>query len=250
MTVGNGMYGGGTQGNISVGIDFDVVQRRINTMSCAEGFTMDAIFRNGSVHCAPMTYGDITSVFPGNGLRGGGATGDIIISVNFSRVQQRQSTMACAHGEFIQGITEAGEVECAIDQDSGGDITSISVGSGLTSINATRGDATINVNYNIVQARVDAACPAGSSIRAIHEDGSVSCELDNDSGGDLTSVSVSNGLIGGGQVGDLTISANTSYLQKRINQQCNTGEYMHEQYTRMDQLCAKLTMTVVVILRL
>ena len=226
VTVGNGMYGGGTQGNISVGIDFDVVQRRINTMSCAEGFTMDAIFRNGSVHCAPMTYGDITSVFPGNGLRGGGATGDIIISVNFSRVQQRQSTMACAHGEFIQGITEAGEVECAIDQDSGGDITSISVGSGLTSINATRGDATINVNYNIVQARVDAACPAGSSIRAIHEDGSVSCELDNDSGGDLTSVSVSNGLIGGGQVGDLTISANTSYLQKRINQQCNTGEYM------------------------
>ena len=59
------MIGGGTQGNVSVEVDFDVVQRRINTMLCAEGFAMDAIFSNGSIHCSPMAYGDITSVFGG-----------------------------------------------------------------------------------------------------------------------------------------------------------------------------------------
>ena len=58
-------------------------------MSCAEGFQMDAIFRNGSIHCARMAYGDITSVFSGDGLTGGGEIGDITIAVNFSRVQQR-----------------------------------------------------------------------------------------------------------------------------------------------------------------
>ena len=78
--------------------DFDVVQRRINTMLCAEGFAMDAIFSNGSIHCSPMAYGDITSVFGGSGLTGGGEIGDINIAVNFSRGNMQSQWNV--HGEF------------------------------------------------------------------------------------------------------------------------------------------------------
>ena len=49
----------------------------------------------------------------------------------------------------MQSITQAGAVECALDLDSGGDITSVAVGHGLTSANATQGDVAINVDYNI-----------------------------------------------------------------------------------------------------
>ena len=198
------------EGNVSVEVDFDVVQRRTNTMSCAEGFSMDAIFRSRSIHCAHDMEHYVR--FSGDGLTGGGEIGDITIAVNFSRVQQRQSSMACAEGEFIQSITQAGAVECALDLDSGGDIASVAVGLGLTGANATQGDVAINVDYNIVQARCFRMLIGIVDSRNTC-DGTVSCELDNDSGGDLTSISVSNGLTGGGQVGDLTISANTSYLQ-------------------------------------
>ena len=61
-------------------------------------------------------------------------------------------------------------------------------------------------------------CPAGSAIRAILTNGTVECELDNDGGGDITSVTVDNGLIGGGDVGDLSMSINTSYIQRRVQQ--------------------------------
>ena len=127
---------------------------------------------------------------------------------------------------YLTALSDNGTFECSPASNTGRTIASVVVGHGLTSANATQGDVAINVDYNIVQARVASVCTSGSSIREIRADGTVSCELDNDSGGDLTSISVSNGLTGGGQVGDLTISANTSYLQKRIIEQCNTGEYI------------------------
>ena len=208
-----------------IGIDFTRVQRRGHVSECPANLLMRGMYQNGSVICQPADQTSF-SIFAGEGLISTNTFANYTIRLDYSKIQRPLSPVQCKTGAFFSGFNTNGTMQCSSITNSGGDITSISVGSGLTSINATRGDATINVNYNIVQARVDAACPAGSSIRAIHEDGSVSCELDNDSGGDLTSVSVSNGLIGGGQVGDLTISANTSYLQKRINQQCNTGEYM------------------------
>ena len=84
----------------------------------------------------------------------------------------------------------------------------------------------VGVDYGIVQYRISSKCPVGSAIRAILTNGTVECELDNDGGGDITSVTVGNGLIGGGDVGDLSMSINTSYIQRRVQQGCDLGKYI------------------------
>ncbi|MBZ0236723.1 MAG: hypothetical protein K8M05_30625 [Deltaproteobacteria bacterium] len=68
------------------------------------------------------------------------------------------------------------------------------------------------------QRRVGATCAAGSSIRAIAADGTVTCEIDDDTnaGGTITGVTAGTGLSGGGTSGSVTVSANTAYLQRRV----------------------------------
>lgn len=55
------------------------------------------------------------------------------------------------------------------------------------------------------QNRVNMICGTGYAIRAINADGSVVCEFDNDSGGDIESVTTGPGLTGGGYSGDITL---------------------------------------------
>ena len=57
----------------------------------------------------------------------------------------------------------------------------------------------------------------------INVDGSVTCEADDDSGGDITSVAVGDGLVGGSMYGDVIVSANMSVLQRRVSAGCTTG---------------------------
>ena len=191
-------------------------------MDCSNGKAIQVIHENGTLGCTDVYDGDITTVTVNDGLLGGGTNGDISLSVDFSTVQMRSASMECASGSYVQSIFANGTVGCKPDENSGGDITSITVSTGLTG-SATSGDASLGIDYNTVQQRVGSSCTAGSSIRVINNDGTVECELDNDSGGDITSVIASNGLIGGGQVGALSISANTSYLQKRIINSCDVG---------------------------
>jgi hypothetical protein len=65
------------------------------------------------------------------------------------------------------------------------------------------------VDPSFVQRRVSNGCTVGSSIRQILEDGSVVCEPDSDSGGDITGVSAGSGLSGGGVVGDVFLAIPT-----------------------------------------
>ena len=55
------------------------------------------------------------------------------------------------------------------------------------------------------QNRVTGVCPPGYAIGAINADGTIDCEQDSDSGGDITDVIVGPGLSGGGKSGTVTI---------------------------------------------
>ena len=228
ITVGHGLSGGGVSSDISIAIDYTKVQKRNSESSiCSDGSGLQGLYENGTMQCTPLFAGDITSIVTGNGLIGGGMGGDVAIDIDFSSVQKRasSSSMVCSEGRYIHGIFENGTVMCDVDQNDGGDVTAVNVGNGLLG-GGSYGDVSVGVDYGIVQYRISSKCPAGSAIRAILTNGTVECELDNDGGGDITSVTVGNGLIGGGDVGDLSVSINTSYIQRRVQQGCDLGKYI------------------------
>jgi hypothetical protein len=106
---------------------------------------------------------------------------------------------------------------------TGGTVTSITAGGGLTGGTITS-SGTIAVNTAVIQNRVSGTCPAGSSIRAIAADGTVTCQADTTGGsGTVTNVATGLGLTGGPVTTTGTISADTTYLQRRVSASCAVG---------------------------
>jgi len=115
-------------------------------------------------------------------------------------------SLSCSSGQIPKWNGSAWV--CANDEGgAGGDITSVTAGTGLAG-GGTSGDVTLNVNTAAIQSRVTGSCASGSSIRVINTDGTVTCQADTDSGGDITGVSAGTGLTGGGTSGDVALSVN------------------------------------------
>jgi hypothetical protein len=88
--------------------------------------------------------------------------------------------------------------------------------------NTTARASEVNQNFDDVKTAVNSkldqtigSCAAGSSIRVIAPDGSVTCEIDDagaGGGGDITGVIAGTGLSGGGLNGDVTLSVGTGAI--------------------------------------
>jgi hypothetical protein len=111
---------------------------------------------------------------------------------------------ACAAGSGITAISPSGAATCQ----AFGDVTGVSAGAGLAG-GGTSGDVSLGVDFTAAQARVTGTC-AGQVIASIAADGSVTCEADNDSGGDITGINTGYGLSGGTGSGTATLTVSTS----------------------------------------
>lgn len=97
---------------------------------CPAGSSMRQINTNGMVVCETddIGAGDITAVYPGNGLEGGAESGDVTLKVDLSIVQSRVSG-TCPAGSSIRIIQDNGTVDCETD-DTGGDGHSLDAADG------------------------------------------------------------------------------------------------------------------------
>lgn len=106
-----------------------------------------------------------------------------------------------AQWNMLQGVP-AGFAD-GVDNDAGGDITSVTVGAGLTG-GGTGGAVTLAADAAYLQRRVTGTAPAGSAISGINADGSVSTTAVGN--GDITGVTAGSGLSGGGTSGSVTLN--------------------------------------------
>jgi hypothetical protein len=89
--------------------------------------------------------GDITAVIAGEGLSGGGPSGEVTLSADTGYLQRRVSG-SCTPGSSIRAIDANGAVICQPDANSGGTVTQVNSGSGLAGGPIT-GSGTLSVDF-------------------------------------------------------------------------------------------------------
>lgn len=119
-------------------------------------------------------------------------------AIGVLQAQTLNLATGCPAGESIRAVAPDGVITCEVDTDTN---TIYAAGTGL-SLSGT----TFNANTNYLQRRIIASCGTNASIKSIAADGMVTCETDDNSGGDITAVSAGSGLTGGGTSGNVTVS--------------------------------------------
>ncbi|WP_428623673.1 hypothetical protein [Sedimenticola sp.] len=111
----------------------------------------------------------------------------------------------------LSSFTFAGEATISNTFSSGQPALAADVNQNFTDVKTAvdDNDSRITTLEGVVpgkQARVTGTCGAEQSINAINPDGTVTCEVDNNSGGTVTSVGAGGGLASGGTLSDPVIS--------------------------------------------
>lgn len=80
--------------------------------------------------------------------------------------------IACAEGQIVRAGVDGWY--CSADANSGGDITAVTAGTGLSG-GGTVGDVSVAVDFGVTQRRVNGSCAAHQVITTINADGTVNC---------------------------------------------------------------------------
>jgi hypothetical protein len=175
VTAGNGLSGGGNTGSVSLDLDFSELTDMTGDISGSTEFILQdgttesrkaaseiklSAFNNDSGWTSNV--GDITGVTAGTGLSGGGNTGTVSLSLDFSELTDMTGDIS-GSTEFIlqNGTVEsrkaASEIKLsAFNNDSGwtsnvGDITGVTAGTGLSG-GGNAGSVTLNLANTTVSA--------------------------------------------------------------------------------------------------
>jgi hypothetical protein len=178
-------------------VDASQIQQRVSG-ACSSGF-ISTINADGSVVCGTdnVGTGDVSAVFAGSGLSGGGNSGDITLSL----------LQTCSANQILKWSGTAWQ--CAADATGaggGGDISSVTVGpaGGLVG-----GGATGDLQLSLLNT-----CGMGQVLKWNGSTWICANDVDTDtnSGGDMTSVTtaIGTGLQGGATTGDAALSLLTT----------------------------------------
>ncbi len=171
-----------------------------------------SIFTYTAVIAGDLTGGGTQATGDMNSFGAGNAAIAADVNYNFDRVKDEVNDNNARINTNASGITtNSGNIT--------GNATNISTNSSNISTNQTNignnasgistNSTAISTNSTSIgtkQNRVSAFCSAGSSIRAIDASGGVTCEVDSNSGGDVTGVIAGSGLTGTGYSGNVTLS--------------------------------------------
>ena len=165
----------------------------VSSVATGAGLTGGPITGAGTVSVAP---GGITSAMIADGTVAGADVADGSIGAADVAAAQVQLRVAapCAPGQFMRAVNADGTVVCAADGNSGGTVTSVAAGAGLTGgpitgagtlsvatggiTGAMIADGTIgaaDVSSGQVQLRVAQSCSSTNFMRAVNADGTVTC---------------------------------------------------------------------------
>lgn len=206
------------------------VQARI-AVGCLAGTAVRTVNADGSVVCESVTAsGDISAVLAGTGLSGGGSSGDVTLTIATGGITSSMladdsvTSLDIQNGTVSQADMAGNSVNSSHIVDS--TITSADIADGqvfnadlaggavTTDRLANGAVTTAKTDPSSVQARVVNTCLAGTAIRNIAIDGSVSCE--SVGVGDITGVTAGTGLTGGGSSGELSLAVAPSGITSAL----------------------------------
>lgn len=132
---GSGLTGGAATGDVTLGTDFDTIQKRV--AACPASQFVTAVAVSGVPACAVV----VQSVTTGAGLTKTGTASAPVLTPDTAVLQTRIAT-ACPAGQAIRSVDAAGAPTC---QATGtGTITGVTAGTGLSG-GGTSGNVTLSV---------------------------------------------------------------------------------------------------------